>query len=192
MVKGLPQWRSLRGWWLAGTLALAGTSLAAPPQPLVLAGAAYEHRWSKDGQNEYTPPGQEDLARWQDMLTLIVRPDVGEGEALAGLANGVLANYEGAGVIVRTDSRPAAPGQPAEHLIVAMLGGGPLVEAAFARLLLHEGVGLMVVRSRRAYGESAATEIGAWVRDNGPAAELALWTWQPPPIADLQALPASP
>lgn len=184
--------RAWRGVWLGVLLATAGGASAVPPEPLVLDGVAYEHRWSKSGQNEYTPPGQEDLARWDDMLTLITRPEVADGEALAALANGVLANYEGAGVILRTDSRPATPDQPAEHLAVAILGGGPMAEAAFARLLLHDGAGLIVVRSRRAYGESAARDIGAWLQANGAAVEQSLMQWEPPPVATLQALPQAP
>ncbi|MDH5832353.1 hypothetical protein [Luteimonas kalidii] len=184
-----------RAWngWLAGVLlAVAGIAGAAPREPLVLDGVTYEHRWSKDGQNEYTPPGHDDLARWEDMVTLIPRPQITDGEALAGLANGVLANYQGAGVILRTDSRPATPAQPAEHLMVAILGGGPMAEAAFARLLLHDGAGLIVVRSRRAYGETAALDIGAWLQAHGAAVEQSLMQWEPPSMAALQTLPQAP
>jgi hypothetical protein len=37
-------------------------------------GVDYLHRWSKDGQNEFTPKGQEDLNKWQDMITINVAP----------------------------------------------------------------------------------------------------------------------
>lgn len=162
------------------------------PVRLELDGLGYEHRWSQAGQNEFTPAGQEDLQRWQDMLTLVVRADIVDGEALAGLGNGLLESYQRSGVIVRTDSRPAAPDRPAEHLLVAMLGGGTMVEAAFTRLVLHDGVGLVVVRGRRAYGEGAAQEIGAWVRDNGVQVEQALMAWPLPPLDRITALPQSP
>ena len=181
---------SVPGWLLVALLAMAGPGPAAAAETLALAGVEYEHRWSRNGQNEYTPAGQEDLERWRDMLSLVVRADVADAEGLAAVANGLLEDYRKMGAIVRTDSRPATPGQPAEHLIVALLGGGPMVEAAFARLVLHEGTGVIVVRSRRAYGEDAATEAGAWLRDHGLVTELALWGWAPlPPIARLQALP---
>lgn len=176
-------------WLLAALLAMAALGPAAAAETLVLGGVEYEHRWSRNGQHEYTPAGQEDLERWRDMLSLVVRSDVADGEGLAAVANGLLEDYRKSGAIVRTDSRPATPGQPAEHLIVALLGGGPLVEAAFARLLLHDGTGVIVVRSRRAYGGEAATEAGAWLREHGMANERALWDWGPlPPIARLQAL----
>lgn len=182
---------SVRGF-LAGILVLAAAVQAGEPVRLDLAGVAYEHRWSQAGQNEFTPAGQEDLERWRDMLTLVERPDATDGVALAAVANGVLANYRHGGVVVRTDSRPATPDRPAEHLVVAMLGGGAMVEAAFARLLLHDGTGLVVVRSRRAYGEDAAGEIGRWVQANGMQVEQALMEWQPPPMARITALPQSP
>lgn len=133
-------------WLLAALLAMAALGPAAAAETLVLGGVEYEHRWSRNGQHEYTPAGQEDLERWRDMLSLVVRSDVADGEGLAAVANGLLEDYRKSGAIVRTDSRPATPGQPAEHLIVALLGGGPLVEAAFARLLLHDGTGVIVVR----------------------------------------------
>jgi hypothetical protein len=183
--------RTVRGL-LAAFLLLAAAAQALGADRLELSGVAYEHRWSQAGQHEFTPAGQEDLERWQDMLTLVERPDAADGEGLAAVANGVLANYQRSGVIVRIDSRPATAGQPAEHLVVAMLGGGPLVEAAFARLLLHEGTGLVVVRSRRAYGETAAEEVGRWVQANGMQVEQALMEWQPPPAARITALPQSP
>ena len=178
------------GWLLPVLLAMAALAPAAAAEKVVLGGVEYEHRWSRNGQHEYTPAGQEDLERWRDMLSLVVRSDVADAGGLAAVANGLLEDYRKSGAIVRTDSRPATPGQPAEHLIVALLGGGPLVEAAFARLLLHDGTGVIVVRSRRAYGEEAATEAGAWLRDHGMVTERALWEWGPlPPIARLQALP---
>jgi hypothetical protein len=35
-------------------------------------GTDYVHRWSKNGQNEFTPPNDKDLDRWRDMVTINV------------------------------------------------------------------------------------------------------------------------
>ena len=67
------------GWLLAALLAMAALGPAAAAETLVLGGVEYEHRWSRNGQHEYTPAGQEDLERWRDMLSLVVRSDVADG-----------------------------------------------------------------------------------------------------------------
>ena len=56
---------------------------------LSFGGVDYMHRWSKNGQNEFTPKGQEDLAKWQDMITINVHEGVVNGGQLADLANRV-------------------------------------------------------------------------------------------------------
>lgn len=180
------------GWLLL--VACLGTAHArGNASTLDFGGTTYEHRWSKDGQNEYTPSGQEDLAAWQDMVTLVVNKQVVDAETLAGLANGVLANYKASGVVVRTASVPATPERPAEHLVAAMLKGNGVVEATFARFVLHEGKGVIVIRMHRAHGEDAAARIGAWVEENGEAVERELMAWGPlPSIAALAALPQTP
>jgi hypothetical protein len=157
---------------------------------LTFGGSDYLHRWSKDGQNEFTPQGQEDLAKWIDMLTINVHESVRDGDQLAGLANVVLGNYQRAGKIVRTDSKPRTPARPAEHLAVALLGGNGFLEAAFARFVLIDGVGFVVVYSHRAYGNGAANEMGQWLQSNGPSRETVLMAWEGvPALALLKQLP---
>src|SRR5262245_26462329 len=70
-----------------------------PALTLSFGGVDYLHRWSKNGQNEFTPSGNEDLASWRDMITINVYENVGTGEALADLANKILTNYQGHGRI---------------------------------------------------------------------------------------------
>ena len=70
------------------TLLLSVSALvAAEKRTISLFGKDYFYRWSKDIQHEFTPEGQEDLAKWKDMLTINLYPDVKTGEELA---NGVL------------------------------------------------------------------------------------------------------
>ncbi|MFL9926657.1 hypothetical protein PQR62_20445 [Herbaspirillum lusitanum] len=78
-------------WALAFALALMPTlAQAASANELSLDGVNYLHRWSKNGQNEFTPPAESDLSRWTDMITLNVIDKVSDGEKLAELANRIL------------------------------------------------------------------------------------------------------
>jgi hypothetical protein len=155
-------------------------------------GMSYMHRWSKGGQHEFTPESDSDLTRWHDMVTINVHEAVGNGDQLADLANRVLGNYQSHGKIVRTDSRPRTSQRPAEHLIVALFGNSTFLEAAFARLALIDGVGVVIVYSHRVYGKEAAETIGEWLQTNGPSLEKTLMAWNKiPTVAALKQLPQS-
>jgi hypothetical protein len=152
----------------------------------------YLHRWSQNGQHEFTPQGQEDLARWQDMVTINVHETVVNGDQLADVAKKVLALYQRAGKIVQASSIPSTAQRPAEHLRVAILGGRQFVEAAFARFVLIDGIGFAVVYSHRVYGEEASTRIGEWIQGNGPSIEKTLMAWNGvPALKVLKQLPQS-
>jgi hypothetical protein len=156
------------------------------------AGIRYLHRWSKNDQNEYTPDADADLAKWHDMVTIDLQPRVGNGDQLAEVANRVLGNYQKNGKIVRTDSRPRTASRPAEHLIVALFGAPEFVEAAFARCVMVDGVGVVAVYSHRVYGKQAGDAMGAWLQANGPKIEQALMNWDRiPSQSALKRLPQS-
>ncbi len=186
----------IAGLFVLGTAVVAaqgpGSTSQTKATTLRFDGKTYVHRWSKNGQNEYTPPSDPDLDRWHDMITLNVNESVRNGEQLATMANSILANYQKHGKIVRTDSKPRTPQRPAEHLIVALLGNATLVEAAFARIVLVDDVGVVAVYSHRVYGKDAAGPIGEWLQKNGPTVEKTLMGWDniPPPAA-LRKLPQS-
>lgn len=153
-------------------------------------GTRYVHRWSQKGQNEFTPPNDADLARWHDMVTINVHEGVRSGEDLAAVANAVLGNYQRFGRIVRTDSKPRTAEHPAEHLVVALLGDPGFLEAVFARFVLVDGGGVVIVYSHRVYGSTAAEAAREWLEANGPAVERALMTWNGlPSVAALKRLP---
>jgi len=172
-----------------GLLAAAAAN-AAPG--LSFRGTAYVHRWSKGGQHEFTPHGEPDLQAWRDMITLNLHDPVGDGEQLAAVANKVLSNYQRHGKILQARSTPRSAARAAEHLIVAVLGTPQLLEATFARCVLHEGTGLIAVVSHRVYGRSAGAEMGQWLQASGPATEQALMAWAPlPSVAQLRRLPSA-
>src|SRR4051794_37481705 len=81
----------------------ANHSPQASAAALAFGGMDYVHRWSKDGQNEFTPQSDSDLAHWHDMITINVHDGVRNGEQLADLANRVLGNYQSHGKIVRNE-----------------------------------------------------------------------------------------
>lgn len=173
---------------------LAWSQSAASPSAMTLTfqGVGYEHRWSQNGQNEFTPKGQTDLRAWKDMVTLNVHEAVTTGDDLAAVANRVLGGYQQAGQIVRTMSTPRTPQRPAEHLVVAVLGNADLLEAVFARFVLVDGAGVTVVYSHRLYGANMGKAMSEWLGANGPQIEQALMTWErlPSPSA-LKRLPQS-
>ena len=169
-----------------------GPAASAKAMRLDFHGTGYVHRWSRDGQNEFTPDGDSDLSRWRDMVTVNVHDNVANGEQLAELANRVLANYQSNGKVLRTDSKPRTPQRPAEHIIVAVLGKPAFLEAAFARFMLAEGKGVVVVYSHRVYGQNAGPAMSEWLQANGPTTENALTSWSGlPSVAALKALPQS-
>jgi hypothetical protein len=67
---------------IAGALAATNQPATSPAKAETLAfgGTTYVHRWSKNGQNEYTPTNDKDLSRWNDMVTINVHESVRNGE----------------------------------------------------------------------------------------------------------------
>jgi hypothetical protein len=100
------------------------------------------------------------------------------------------AAHQKAGKILRTDSKPRTDKSEAEHLIAAVLGTPQFLEAVFARILLHQGRGTIVVFSKRVYGAKAGNEMSAWLAKNGPDTEEALMQWKGIPAQSwMKALP---
>lgn len=142
----------------------------------------YFHRGTEADLHEYTPKGQEDLKRWQDMVSVNVYPMAKDGEALATTANAVLQNYKNFGAkIIRTTSVPRTEKQPAEHLIVVLFAQPEFIEVAFARLRMHEGIGTSVVYSHRVYGDKKIDEVSEWLKASGQTTEKALMKWDATP-----------
>jgi hypothetical protein len=162
----------------------AATAAPAAAPTFRFQGQTYQHRWSKNGQHEFTPAGQEDLSRWKEMITLNVHDEVHDSEQLAALANAVLGNYQRMGQILFTDSRPMTLDMPAEHMMAAQLQQGDQQETAYARVALVDGTGMVVVYSKRSTRMPPAQE--------AQAVGQALIGWQDIPApATLRALPES-
>jgi hypothetical protein len=141
-------------------------------------GADYFHRWSKNGQHEFTPAGQEDLEKWSDMLTLNVYPDVHDGDALAAKANAVLENYKAHnGMVVKTNSVPRTPDRSAEHFIAVVFGRPNFIEVAFTRFKLVEDTGCSIAYSHRIYGGKIGDQMSEWLNHHGSNVEKVLMGW---------------
>ncbi len=169
---------------------LAVASPAGPPLKVSFNGTDFFHRWSQKGQNEFTPAGEENLDAWKSMLTINVHEWAQNGDQLAQVANQVLGRYQASGRILRTNSKPRTKDHEAEHFAAVTFGGAPALESAFARMLLFEKRGVVVVYSHRIYGAKAAAQMSAWLAKNGPAVEKALMAWDGmPSLAALRALP---
>ena len=142
------------------------------PLSLRFGDRVYERRWSGPHQHEFTPPGQEDLSRWTDMVTINTYPGVSDGAGLAEVANRVLATYtSNNGRVLRTASVPLSAAGPAEHLIVALFPRPESIEAVFVRFRLANGRGTAVIVSHRIHGRNAGPAMQAWLETNGAAAE---------------------
>jgi hypothetical protein len=139
----------------------------------------YIHRWSQNGQHEFTPAGQEDLFKWTDMLTINVYQDVVDAEGLALVANKVLQRYKDhGGTVLRTDSVPRTGEKPAEHLIVVVLGQPAFLEAVQARFKLVGKKGIAIIYCHRVYGRRVGPEMSEWLKSNGPRMETAVMQWE--------------
>jgi hypothetical protein len=166
--------------------------LAPPAATLSFDGTDYFHRWSKNGQHEFTPKGDEDLAAWKTMITINVHDGTRNGDQLADLANRVLTNYQGAGKILRTDSTVRTKDKEAEHFVAAVLGTPQFLEAVLARFALVEGRGVVMVYSKRIYGAKAGDAMSQWLDANAVGLERRLRSWDGlPAMAALNALPES-
>lgn len=153
-------------------------------------GTDYFHRWSKDGQHEFTPNGDEDLSAWKSMITINVHEGARNGDQLAELATRVVGNYQGAGKILRTDSTPRTTEKEAEHFVAAVLGTPQFLEAVLARFALVEGRGVVIVYSKRIYGAKAGDAMSQWLEANAAGIEQRLRSWDGiPSMAALKALP---
>ncbi|MBS0657806.1 MAG: hypothetical protein JSR82_06100 [Verrucomicrobia bacterium] len=169
--------RSLFALALLFLLGLASLPALSPVVVKSLAkfrGEDFYLRFSKGDLHELTPVGQEDLQKWRDMLTFNFYPKVKDGEGLAQGANAVLNAYkEAKAIVVRTNSIPAQPGRPAEHLVAVLFPRPDYIEAAFTRFVLRDGRGVGITYSHRKYGK-VGNEMSDWLKANGPAIEKEL------------------
>lgn len=157
---------------------LAQNSQSDTAVTLVFQGDEYQHRWSKQGQNEFTPSGQESFAQWRNMLTINVYEKIITADQLAVVAKKTLGLYQENGHVLRANTKPSVANSAAEYFISGVFVQPAFVEAAFSRFMLRDGVGIVAIYYQRFYGENAQDEMLAWVEANGKQAEDDLMSWQ--------------
>lgn len=165
--------------------AAAAPKSANGQQTLNFDGKRYLHRYSKNGQHEFTPAGQEDLQRWQEMLTLVMRPGA-DAENTRQWAEAMAAGYKEKGLLVQADQPPGG-----EYRMLGVLGAPGMTEVNFVRVMPHGSGAMTVLVQRRFYGEESR-QMADWVRDNSPRLSGLLVDWQPPAESQIKALPESP
>ena len=153
-----------------------------------LNGQAFAHRWSYgDIMHEFTPPGQEDLSSWRDMITMEYLPGIKNREDLATLADKLLEAYrKQGGKIVGSIALHTLDDPVTEHFIAAMLGTPKVVELVQTRLQILDGIGTVTTYAHRFYTPYRA-DMAAWMPKNGPAREKALLQWQGTPSFGVMA-----
>ncbi|WP_156087592.1 hypothetical protein [Lysobacter sp. Root667] len=168
---------------------------AAKPAAAVTAldfnGTRYLHRWSAKNQHEFTPPEQQDLSRWQQMLTFITHPQLSDDADVRKLAEVSRDFYKSiGGGILKTASTAPTPDRATEYLVAAMLPGKDFTEVVFTRIAAHDGGALVTILAQRHYGEGHAQAAAMWLKANGETAERELMAWTGlPGLKQLQALP---
>jgi hypothetical protein len=135
------------------------------------------HRWSKDGQHEFTPEGEDNLAKWTHMVTINRHPAVKNADQLTEIANRTVENYRRNGLVMKTSSKPPAAGRTVEHLAVAVMGRPEFIEAAFTRFILANGTGFALTYSHRINERTAGPKMSAWFSANAQRKENALLGW---------------
>lgn len=171
----------MRRWLILLALVAPLSWAASVTKEFTFAGSDYFHRWSQEDQHEFTPQGQEDLAKWQDMVTLHRYEAARNAEQMAAVANAVLDNYQQRGaIILKVDASPARGSQPAVYFIAAVFPQPSFIEAVFTRLKLENGTGTGVIYSHRLYGKATGDSMSAWLKVNATARENDLMDWQPP------------
>jgi hypothetical protein len=170
------------------TLMLA--TAAPKPSSVVFLGEEYFHRWSMNGQNEYTPKGSEDLATWSSMLT--INPTSLDPARLPELASTIRSNYQNSGAkILGAESAEGQTGKT-EYFQAALFTTPAFMEAALTRVFLVEGRPLIATYAKRFYGADVGAQMSAWLKQNRTSIEKSLRTWTGvPPLKALEALPQS-
>jgi hypothetical protein len=174
---------------LASSIALAKEPAKPAAAKLNFNGVEYVHRSSSNGRYDFTPAAQPG-ADWRDRMTIVLRENVTTPEQLSSIASNLVDTVSDVGEVVRAESVPNMRTDETEHFFAAKMQTDKYTQAAFVRLALVEGKGVLVMYSHRSYGEHSAESSTGWMDRNGEATERALMSWGgTPKLAKLRALP---
>jgi hypothetical protein len=176
-----------------------GLAAAAPdPQSPATAkvtfrGNEYVLRTSRGKGFDFTPPGQEDLSTFTDMLDLNLYPTAHDQEALATITSRTQAVAQGVkATILRTISVSASGQQPGEHFLAVVMPTPHGVDFDAIRFVLVDQQAVGVFYTHRSYGESAATKTNEWVAKNAADVEKQLLQFDASRLVSAAKVPANP
>jgi hypothetical protein len=160
------------------TAALAAAATLDLPSPatarVTFRGTEYLLRSSQGHTYDFTPPGQEDLSAFTDMLELNLYPAAHDQEALATITSRVRAIAQGAKATILPTSVSASGQQPGDHFFAAVLPTPHGVDFDAIHFVLVDKQGYGVFYTHRSYGESAAGKTSEWVTKNAADVEQQL------------------
>lgn len=139
-------------------------------------------RWSSENRLEFLPHSEVDQKNWSEMLTLVYVPTAIEATDLEWVRNNILSHYQGLGTVHRSEQVEHAADD--EHLIVAEIKRGEIIEVIFTRLLMYGDQGLAVVFSHRFYGAEQFDVMDAWFDVNNEGVEATLMGLAEFPMAE--------
>ena len=154
----------------------------------------YVNRWSKSGQNEFTPTSEKDLNKWNDMMTVSIFKHLTNLQGVKAASVATQGLYKSAGVLLDTTNRKKAD-QSEDYLLVGLIEdpNKAYTEIAFTRFMLVKGHGQSIVYSHRIYhsGPDKAV-VDSWLATHKATMtdQLANWSDWPGEIA-LSKLPES-
>jgi hypothetical protein len=153
-------------------LAVATPDLQSPATAKVtFRGTEYLLRSSHGNGYDFTPPGQEDLSTFTDMLELNLYPAAHDQEALATITSRVRAIAQGAKATILVSASGQPPG---DHFFAAVLPTPHGVDFDAIHFVLVDKQGYGVFYTHRSYGESAAGKTSEWVTKNAADVEQQL------------------
>jgi len=176
--------------------AVAGASAKEPAKPapattVTFAGVKYVHRLTLNGRSDFVPASQPGEA-WRDRMSIIVRENVTTSEQVSDIAGNLFATVSDLGEVVQAESIPNPRTHETEHFFAAKMDGKGYTQAAFVRLGLYEGKGVLVMYTHRTHGEHSAESSTGWLDRNGEDIQQKLMSWKGlPKLAQLKALPQS-
>jgi hypothetical protein len=161
-----------------GTTGLAATATDLPSPAtarVTFQGTEYLLRSSHGNTSDFTPPGQEDLSTFTDMLELNQYPGAHDQQALATITSRTLAIAQGAKATILRTIPVSAPGQqPGEHFLALVLPTPHGVDFDAIRFVLVDNQAVGVFYTHRSYGQSAAGTTSGWVTKNAADVEQQL------------------
>lgn len=163
---------------IPATLVTGEINSATNKKAIQFNGQSFYYRWSDKNQHEFTPKGQQDLSKWEDMMTINHYPKIVYDDKLLDVANSTYTLYKKhGGVILKVDTRPKTRNSFAEYYITAVFHYPKYSEAVFVKFSIKSRIGTASIYSHRIHGENVQETMDLWIKVNGLNLETKLESW---------------